>query len=295
LTFGDLKSLIQSFTPELTLTTIGNFINKRYQQLLKAWQWSFLKGYANLQLVAPYSTGTVSVTNSSTTVTGSGTSWTSAMAGRHFRLGSAIPFYKISAVVSATEITLASAYGGDTATGQTYEIFQHIYSLASDVREISKIVYDLALIEKSVEWIERNDPYRSISGTPLFYADRGIDASGYRQVEIHPYPSDDYVLRCSYWKSVSNLSADTDTILVRDDLLQELTLLDCYRVAANSNPNYLNFLPVVSAQIQWLWNEAVAEDMRKSSAEFEVKDYTTEEGRLGSDWEVNHWAEGSSY
>ncbi|MEW6214097.1 MAG: hypothetical protein AB1478_02665 [Nitrospirota bacterium] len=291
MTYGDLKTRINKFVPELSTTDIGLFINKRYQMLLKNWQWSFLKIYANLTLVAPYTTGTVSVTNGSTTVTGSGTTFTAAMVGRHFRLSNAVPFYKIAARVSNTEITLSSAYGGDTATGQSYEIFQHIYSLASDCREIIKIVYDTPLIEKSVEYIERNDPDRSVSGTPLYWADRGLDSNRYRQIEIAPYPDDDYVIRYSYWKSVSDLSADTDVLLLRDDLIEEFTLADCYRLAFKQNPQYATLIPSPVA-LQMLWAEAVAEDMRISSPEIEVREYS-EEGILGSDWEKDHWIEGT--
>ncbi|MEM7828034.1 MAG: hypothetical protein QW561_01695 [Candidatus Aenigmatarchaeota archaeon] len=288
MTFGDLKIRIQKFVPELTIADVGTFINNRYQQLLKNWQWSFLKAYANLTCIAPYTAGTVNVTNGSTTVTGSGTNWSTAMVGRHFRLSNAVPFYKIASVTSATSLTLSSAYGGDTAVGQGYEIFQHIYSLAPDVREISKIVYDEALLEKSVEWIERNDPDRSVSGKPMFWADRGLDANNVRQIELYPYPDTNYVIRYSYWKKIEDLSSDTDIILLRDDLLQEATLLDCYRVAVNKNPNYSALLSVTAAQFVNLWTESVAEDMRKASFERETRDYN-EDRIYTDDFLKDHW------
>jgi len=294
LTFANLKSAIQKFVPELMSADIGTFINIRYQQLLKNWQWSFLKGYKNLALVAPYGTGTVSVTNGSTTVTGSGTSWTSGMAGRHFRLSNAIPFYKIASVTDATHLELFSAYGSNDAAGQAYTIFQHIYSLASDCREIIKIVYDFPMQEKSVEWIERNDPDRSLNGKPLYWTDRGLDSSNYRQIEVYPMPDDNYVIRYSYWKIITDLSANADTPLIRDDLLIEASLIDCYRIAVNKNPNYVSLIATAAASCQKLWVDAVEEDMRKSSAEMEVRDYG-EEGRLGDDFFVDHWEGGRTF
>lgn len=80
--------------------------------------------------VADYSTGTVSVTSASTTVTGSGTSWTTNMAGRWLNIPLTASnttsgddeWYQIDTVVSATSLTLKNAYQGGTVTGGTYLI-----------------------------------------------------------------------------------------------------------------------------------------------------------------------------
>lgn len=75
--------------------------------------------------VAKYTTGTVALTNGSATVTGSGTTFTRAMVGRYFRNEDADGdglWYKISAFVSATEITLENFYQGTTDSSNTYQI-----------------------------------------------------------------------------------------------------------------------------------------------------------------------------
>ncbi len=69
--------------------------------------------------VKKYTTGTVT-TNSTTTIAGSGTSWTRAMEGTYFRIGS--KKYLISDVVSAVSLTLSTAYTGTDGAGQEYEI-----------------------------------------------------------------------------------------------------------------------------------------------------------------------------
>lgn len=72
--------------------------------------------------MAWYRTGTVSVTNGSATVTGSGTLWVAnAVAG----YGIVLPdgrLYEIASVNSNTSLTLAVAYLGSTASGQAYAI-----------------------------------------------------------------------------------------------------------------------------------------------------------------------------
>lgn len=74
-----------------------------------------------------YTTGTVTATNGSTTVTGSGTTFTggNVVAGYYFKTRSSAPIL-ISAVNSATEIILASAYDGPTEAGITYATYNPI-------------------------------------------------------------------------------------------------------------------------------------------------------------------------
>lgn len=70
-----------------------------------------------------YKTGTVSVTNGSATVTGSGTAWTTNVdpGDLFLRRGDAVT-YLVAAVVSDTQLTLSTTYQGATATGQTYAV-----------------------------------------------------------------------------------------------------------------------------------------------------------------------------
>lgn len=83
--------------------------------------------------MAWYSTGTADFTNSSATVTGTGTNWMPPNA----QVGDAIhapdgAVYEITAIVSATEITIAPAYQATTAAGAAYRI-QPTRGVLSDV------------------------------------------------------------------------------------------------------------------------------------------------------------------
>lgn len=85
---------------------------------------------------ADYTTGTiVSITNGATALVGSGTTWTSQMVGRYIKItptdaagtGDGV-WYEISAVPTATTITLVRAYGGTTiaAGSAAYTIGQMV-------------------------------------------------------------------------------------------------------------------------------------------------------------------------
>jgi len=71
-----------------------------------------------------YTTGTISVTNGSSTVTGSGTSWatsTNAEAGEYIKLPDG-KWYKISSISSNTSLVVEVSYQGSTSSGQSYTI-----------------------------------------------------------------------------------------------------------------------------------------------------------------------------
>ena len=89
--------------------------------------------------MAWYKTGTVAVTNASTTVTGTGTNFVSgAQVGDGF-LGPNELLYEITAISSATSLTIAPAYGGATASSQSYAIAPTqglVATLASDVTDL---------------------------------------------------------------------------------------------------------------------------------------------------------------
>src|SRR3990167_1843869 len=87
-----------------TDSTTENFykslVNIVYTSLLpqvREWRAFVTQFDDPIQTVANYNTGTVAVTNASTTVTGTSTVWTSAMVGRKFRVDGDSSYYIISA------------------------------------------------------------------------------------------------------------------------------------------------------------------------------------------------------
>ena len=92
--------------------------------------------------MAWYRTGTVSVTNGSTTVTGSGTNF---VAGAQVGEGFAAPdgrLYEIVSIVSATSLTIGKAYLGSTQTGQSYEIVPTQSLVADLASQVSTLISD---------------------------------------------------------------------------------------------------------------------------------------------------------
>lgn len=121
------------------LADVKEWINDRYHEL-----WAALCGadptFGRAQSVLTtndyYHTGTVTV-NGTTTVIGSGTTFTSGMVGWKFKSDSYSEVYKIAAFVSATEITLDSVVNADADSGLSYVIYDDELSLPSDCNAVS--------------------------------------------------------------------------------------------------------------------------------------------------------------
>lgn len=110
----------------------------------------YLNSKGAITTTAPYSTGTATCTKGSTAVSGSGTSWTSAMVGIKIQLQNDSAHYYISAVNSPTSITLAVPYQGSNGTNVSYTIYQDEYALAADVQSYNTLIQ----IQNSVPMVE---------------------------------------------------------------------------------------------------------------------------------------------
>lgn len=78
---------------------------------------------------ADYTTGTIALTNGSTTVTGSGTTFTAAMGTSNYWIQPAAPtgdgnWYQLESFTSTTVLTMVNKYQGATASGMSYTIGQ---------------------------------------------------------------------------------------------------------------------------------------------------------------------------
>lgn len=89
-----------------------------------------------------YRTGSVSVTNGSTTVTGDGTSWVGAVNAGWGFIGPDGQVYEIAAVVGATELTLASPYQGGTQGAASYAVIPTQGLEQSLVAAVSQLLTD---------------------------------------------------------------------------------------------------------------------------------------------------------
>ena len=216
---SQVKNLVAS-NSMISDSDVLAIVQAEHTTLLEDNTWSRRKKETIVNLVAPYSTGSVST--SGTTVTGSGTTFTSAMVGRWMRIGSNQFYHQIVSFTSTLGVELEAALPSDAAAGSAYTIFQHIYALPSNFGRHLNITLDTKLSEWSLADIDRIDPYRSTTAAqPDVFSIRGLDAqtsSGVYQIEFWPVPSAATAIRIEYLMN-NELSADASIPLYRSDVL----------------------------------------------------------------------------
>ncbi len=158
------------------LIGIFNLVHKDFNN---RYPWPWRHKTTTLQVVANYKTGTVTVTNGSRTVSGTGgATFTSAMIGRLFKLDRDVEMYQIKAVPTSSSLTLEQPYIGDSGSSLTYFIWKKYYSLPSDVQYGSNIYvngypYKLGVTPK--EDFDNSFISPFVSGLPLAWTWYGID------------------------------------------------------------------------------------------------------------------------
>lgn len=228
-----------SSTP--TLNQAKRYINVGLQDMHIGFgeKFPWCERQARLTTMAPYATGTVSITKGSQTLTGTSTVWTStnsfgianARATGKLIINGTAPIYEITSVGGAGTITLASPYVGDTVTGGTYVYFEDEYDLDSAfLRPLDMQFFDssneIRLIDRTT--FRRRYANNSIRGMPAVACilDRAFvsNTTPVRRVSFFRPPDANYSIPYSFVTSklavtaagvaASSLISDTDEPIV---------------------------------------------------------------------------------
>ena len=200
------------------------------REITEAFHWSYRKRVTFLQTVAPYSAGTVTLVQGSSVVQGAGTAWTAAMVGSAIKLPDPQYLY-VQAVTGPTTLVLGDPngtvfpWGGASASGQVYKIFQVQYALPDDLDIILLPTRDWPVYAAPVELLDRLDPNRTSGGVPDRYAlsfqtqNAGIEK---RFIEFWPFPDNVYTMRFPYLRRCQDPLNLNDIPLFPSELLEML-------------------------------------------------------------------------
>lgn len=206
----------------LSTSEIEALINVRYQLMYETYHWSRRTRDFVISLVAQVSSGTsdtVTVTKGSATVTSAGTPFTAAMDGRQVQIGDDEQYFFVN-YSSTSVITLEDGEGnavvwpGSTASGQSWRIFQTLYTLPSSAQSIISIAADYPLeeLDGGRERLDVIDPDRSSTSTdPRVWCYAGVNSSNVKEIEVWPVPSSARILRGQYLKEAPTLTTN-DTV-----------------------------------------------------------------------------------
>ncbi len=209
MTWGQIRLSITKKLPGADLESINEAIQSAYEAVLSERPWVGLNGEGVLTTIAPYSTGTASVSSGNGAIVGVGTAFTADMVGRLFQLDGDADAYTVATFVDAENITIDRPYLGDIATGQGFRIFQDAYYLPSDVRTVRQMALPYSsrpLARVDDQFIQRTDPARSVVGIPVAWAPAADSAETgsaddiWRWIRFYPLPDEPYSIPYTFRK-----------------------------------------------------------------------------------------------
>lgn len=220
LTFTDLQNDVYAHTgldstDATNQTNVKRWINYVQQDICSRWAWTFLEGRESIATIPDYSTGTVSVSNAGTTVTGVLTVWTATQGdGTYFiQFAGANDWYQVASRSSGTSITLATAFQGSNLSGVAYILRKFFYSLsatADEVLDVRNWNTPIKLIACDFRTIDLINPLAQSTSPAYGYMMFGTDASGNQVFSPYPFPTDARLFEFRTRKRPTDMSGGTD-------------------------------------------------------------------------------------
>lgn len=209
MTAHDLIIEVSQQLPGVSMQDFFSVLKRRVNNLYKLWRWRHYETDYQFEIKGAYSTGTVSVTNGATAVTGTDTVWTSDHVGWKIMFAGSEHWYTVEAVGSNTSITLVEDFYEDTLTDATYTLYQDEYDVPSDFDRL-----------KSLENMDTDYVYTS-EDYFLFEEDK---------IRFYDYPTDDAALLMYYRKKPTHATTPASTVdipAVCDEVIV-CAMLDAY-------------------------------------------------------------------
>ena len=195
------------------LVKLKEWVNSRYRLLAGKRSWNWRIKDTIIQTEAEITTGTVDVTNGSTTITFS-TGPTPSVLGWFIQFSDTDDWYEISDhTATQTGATLANTYLGVTNATISYTLRKIYYTLPSTTGKVLNAKQtrdDITLTYLSPHQLDYLIPDRTRSAEPEFYSIVGVDSNRDWRVEFYPVPNDEMNINFRHYIVPTELSADGD-------------------------------------------------------------------------------------
>lgn len=203
-------------TNEMAL--VQRWLNQSQQEIWGKYDWAWAREREIVQTVIDISTGTVSVSSAGTLVTGSGTAWSVNEVGKFIQFQNDNDWYKITAVNSATSLSIEAGYiGTANLSGGTYNIRKMFYNTTNAVEKVldmRQVQLPAKLVLVPFRQFDLYRPYPTDTATATMYIPWSYDSSARFVFSIFPTPSNVYNLEIRYKKKAVTLAGDTDVSLI---------------------------------------------------------------------------------
>lgn len=270
---------------QLTDGQVTSLLNLSQMEEIEARPWAQLQTDFAFNSFGIYTTGTITVTQGSSIVTGTGTAWTQNMTGMVMRCGTStatattqLQPIPIDSVQSATQITLQDAYALASQSALGYQIFPMFYTIRGLDRVIG-VRQQVALGRRSHDFFNIADPYRYNQSSPSrFWAPFGQNHNQDAKIEL--WPIDTASLPYSVWgvKAHRELANPTDIPLLPSGVVMNKAIVKCCETlnSLTGDQRWSNQRDYYSQVYQNQLDRAIDADNERFGPIAQIKDsYTT--------------------
>ena len=249
--FGQVCGEVLSAVPHCPYPQLQSYVNNAARAYYDRRYWYGLMVKGQIQCPGYYQAGTVQLTQGSTTVLGTGTSWTAQLGGlpligQQLRVGFTAPIYTIinaNLSVSPQTLTLELPWGLPSVASTGYFITQYYFTIPNlrffvSVKNLQMMFRLWTNVPQSL--IENWDPARLQMFYPRVVATMPPDPSGNYQFEMWPVPSTPQSFPYLGYVLPPNLVNDSDNFpaYMRCDIIKAKALADALLYRPKANPNY---------------------------------------------------------
>ncbi len=189
---------------------ILNCINAATFMLASERQWPWLHRRGFLNFVAPYSTGSVTLTAAATSFAGSGTTYPSYVFPFSAYIKNRI--LDMASITTTTAAVMSQTWGEDTEAALDYTLFKSTYALPENLLSFGNFLpgqswaSDMEYMDPDQFWIRQNDiPIQQ--EFPDSYTIQGD------YIDVWPWPSEAKTIAYSYYAQPTPLTAITSGTL----------------------------------------------------------------------------------
>ncbi len=221
---------VQLRRPSLGAELIRGMLNSAYRRVVDYRHWHGLMVRGEVVTPQIHTTGTVTVTSDSKTVTGTGTVWDATMVDRQFRVGITSSVYTIKAVNSATGLELDLPWGGANHSGVGYMIVKAYYSFGTKAKRILAAVNKVQNWPLKTDWTQNMlnaiDPQRSRIGWTQVVAAYAMNENKEPLWELYPWPTVRQGIPFLAYEQPADMVEDSDAPVgfIRSDVIVDLAL-----------------------------------------------------------------------
>lgn len=218
--YTELSDRVGAFDSSVSgdLTKLKRWLNMAQQDIASRQNWQFMTAHETIQGVPDITTGTVTISVDSTSLTFSSAP-AASVSGYFIKFSDTNNWYKISSHTAAsTSATLSRAFGGDSnISAGTYTLRKLWYTTSTpldSITDIKETVNGRFLEEATSRYTDVFLPLYWDQGTSSAYITSVSDSTGGIQISFLYSPSEKTNFQVRGIKNLSDMSADGDTSII---------------------------------------------------------------------------------